>query len=269
MPKILLVEDDPMISDIYQRKFSSGGFEVVTAASGKEVLEKALHQSFDLILLDLLLPEMNGMEVLEHLRKDDGYSPDLKIVIFSNLSEYEDRNKAVELGANGFIPKTDYTPSQLVDEVRRFLYQAEERKKNLERKNASGQILSDAPRKSILLIEDEEVFAEMFGGRLEQSGYEVVHAANGSAGLAMALERHFDLIITDMVMPGMTGQEVINALRIREDKKDIPIFVFSASLVEDDLERMRCEGAEKCFMKTRITPSDLASEVDKLLKPEA
>lgn len=133
MPKILLVEDDPMISEIYQRKFSAVGFETRIATSGKAVLDILRVEPFDLVLLDIVLPEMNGTEVLEQLRNPkNGYDKDLKILMFSSLSEKDDRDKTVALGANGFIAKNEFSPSELVIEVSRFLQQFETQKKNAE-----------------------------------------------------------------------------------------------------------------------------------------
>ncbi len=124
MSKVLLVEDDPMISEMYERKFVAAGFDVRIAVSGKAVLDILRVEPFDIVLLDIVLPEMGGMEVLEQIRNPkSGYAPDLKIVMFSNLNEREDREKALRLGANGFISKSEFSPSQLVEEVSRFLKQ--------------------------------------------------------------------------------------------------------------------------------------------------
>lgn len=131
MTKILLVEDDPMISEIYQRKFLAAGFDSRIAASGKSVLDMLRIESVDLVLLDIVLPEMSGMEVLEQLRDPkNGFDPNLKILMFSNLNERDDHDKALALGADGFIPKTEFSPSKLIEEVSRLLRQFESRKKN-------------------------------------------------------------------------------------------------------------------------------------------
>lgn len=120
-----------MISEIYERKFSAAGFEVRIAVSGKAVLEILRKESFDLVLLDIVLPEMNGMDILERLRDPkSGYPSELKIVMFSNLSEKDDRDKAVALGASGFISKTEFSPTELIAEVSRFLRQFEMQKQN-------------------------------------------------------------------------------------------------------------------------------------------
>lgn len=263
MPKILLAEDDPMIADIYERKFLSSGFEIAIASTGKEVLRKASESAFDLILLDLVLPEMEGMDVLKELRTDPSYDAELKIIIFSNLNDRDIRQKAVELGANGFITKAEYSPSRLVDEVGKFLYQFEEQKKNADRIQ-NGIVPKN---KRILLVEDEDVFADMFGKRLRDEGYEVEIAFNGADGFKKASESEsaFDLIITDMVMPGLNGQELIRKLKEDEKTKSVPVFLFSASVEDSVLNGAQCDGADKCFKKTHITPSELTREVNKFL----
>lgn len=123
-----------MISEIYQRKFLAAGFDSHIAMSGKAVLDMLRTEPFDLVLLDIVLPEVNGMDVLEQLRNPkNGYDQNVRIVMFSNLNEKDDREKAIALGADGFIPKTEFSPSQLVEEVSRFLKQFEARKRNAEK----------------------------------------------------------------------------------------------------------------------------------------
>ncbi len=269
MQKILFVEDDPMISEIYCRKFKDSGFDVVPAVMGREVLQKVAQEGpFDLVLLDIVLPEMSGLEVLREFRRSGKYDPALKVIMFSNLQEQEERKQALDLGVNGFVSKIEYSPSKLVEEVSRFLRQFEEQERNQKRADdISTGVKSPKPLgKRILLIEDEEVFADMFSRRLSEEGYEVVVADNGASGIEAAHESRFDLIITDMVLPGLSGKEVLRMLKSDEDLKDIPVFLFSASIDADELHRIACEGAEQCFMKTRITPTELTREVNLVLK---
>jgi DNA-binding response OmpR family regulator len=119
MTKVLIAEDDLMISEIYQRKFTEKGYEVLTAFSGDQVLEIVKKEKIDTILLDLLLPKMDGFQVTENLRNGN-YDPNIKIIISSNMSQKEDREKVLELGANGFITKSQYTPSEMVEEIKRL-----------------------------------------------------------------------------------------------------------------------------------------------------
>ncbi|NTW27143.1 MAG: response regulator [Candidatus Moranbacteria bacterium] len=265
MAKIMLVEDDPMIAEIYQKKFELAGFEVVNAVTGKEVLKYALEQKFDLILLDLVLPEMSGMDVLKELRSNVAYDSELKVIVLSNLDKTENEKKAKDLGANDFIGKTQYSPSELAIEVQRRLNEYDEQKKNKERLSNGGGAGIVCAGKKILFIEDEEIFLEMFGGKLENEGYCVEYAKNGVWGSKLATEKDFDLIITDMVMPAMGGEEIVRRLKLDDRTKNLPIIVLSASLIEEDIQPVRELGVTDFFEKTHLVPSDLARRVGEIL----
>ena len=264
MSKIMLVEDDPMIAEIYKIKLEAAGFEVVNAITGKEVLKLAGESNFDLVLLDMVLPEMSGIDVLKELKQSGNYSADMKVIILSNLdrAEYEEETK--KNGADGFIGKTEYNPSELAVEIQHLLKEYEEQKKNKNR--IAGKVKDDGKtKKRILFIEDEEFFLEMFGKKLEDDGYEVEYAKNGAWGSKMASENKYDLFITDMVMPAMGGDEIIRRIKLDEKTKNIPIIVLSASINDEDVNAIKELGISDFYEKTKIIPSDLSREIGKLL----
>lgn len=266
MSRIVIAEDDSMISEIYQKKFSDSGFEVLLATTGEQVVNLAKKEKLDVILLDLMIPKMNGFEVLKELRSG-AYDAEIKIIICSNFSSREEQDKALELGANGFIVKSEYSPSDLVTEVQRRMGQYSEQKKNEDRLGKGAVAKGKAKGgKKILIMEDEEVFIDMFGERLKQDGFEVVFARNGAWGVKEALKENFDLFIVDMIMPAMTGDEIIAKLKMEEQTQNTPIIVLSASVDAAEGRRMTEIGAAAFFEKTRITPTQLAEKVAELLK---
>jgi len=121
MAKIILAEDDSMTVEIYQKKFEEAGFDVIVASTGKEALRCAEKENADLMLLDLVLPEIDGIDVLKQIKKNGKYNPNLKIIVFSNLDSKEDQTLATKYGADRFIPKTKYIPSELVKEIKKIL----------------------------------------------------------------------------------------------------------------------------------------------------
>ncbi|NTW30171.1 MAG: response regulator [Candidatus Moranbacteria bacterium] len=269
MPKILFVEDDQFIAEIYKKKFETSGLDADNVGTGKAVLRAVKEDSYDLVLLDLVIPEMSGKEVLKELRTNDEYDKNLKIVVFSNLSSAEDRDECLQLGANGFISKTDYTPSEVVDEIQRFLRQFSEQAKNGSRESgdADGSVSGKHDRKRILFIEDEAVFIEMFGKRLRDEGYEVLIMNEGASGLEAALAGDFDMLITDVMMPSVGGHEIVLRLRQTDHGKNIPIILLSASLEDEQLSEIAESSAvDRAFLKTRITPSELAYAVNAVFR---
>ncbi|MCL4386888.1 MAG: response regulator [Patescibacteria group bacterium] len=118
--KILIIEDDRFISKMYQLKLSLDGYSVQVAENGKLGLE--LSKSFlpDIILLDILMPEMDGFEVLKNL-KATANTKDIPVLIMSNLGQEDHIQKGKEMGAVGYIVKTQYTPAKIVEIIKEVL----------------------------------------------------------------------------------------------------------------------------------------------------
>lgn len=257
-----MIEPDFTFADIYRKKFISEGFEFESVSSKAEALQKIRESKFDIVLLELNLGQESGLEVLRELRASDAYDPELKVIIFSESTDREIHRQALDLNANGFLTKLDFPPARLVVEMRRLLHQFEEQRKNAERFRNGGVPIPK--NKKVLLVEDEAVFVDMFGRRLRDEGYEVDIAMNGNDGFDKAVAVKYDLVITDMIMSGLNGKELIDRLKEDERTKDTPVFLFSASVSEDELNDIRCEGI-RCLMKTHTTPSELVREVNKFL----
>lgn len=117
MTKIAIIEDDQAISQMYRLKFDAEGYEVETAANGKIGLDLAEHMRPDIILLDLMMPEMNGDEMLEKLRATD-WGKDIKVIILTNVGEQEAPDKLKTLNVRRFIVKAEMTPRQVAEVVK-------------------------------------------------------------------------------------------------------------------------------------------------------
>ncbi len=112
--KILIVEDERPVARALELKLHFCGFETKVASDGEEALKLATAEDFDLILLDLILPKMNGFEFLETLKKKGKHPP---VIVTSNLGQEEDEKKARELGAKGYFVKSNTPLSELVQHV--------------------------------------------------------------------------------------------------------------------------------------------------------
>lgn len=118
--KILIVEDDKFLRELLVRKLESQGFIISTAVEGKEALSKVKEELPQLILLDLILPGMDGFEVLEQIKKDSQINK-IPVIILSNLGQREEVEKGLELGAADYLIKAHFTPNEIVDKVREVL----------------------------------------------------------------------------------------------------------------------------------------------------
>jgi len=126
MKNILLVEDDKFIIDIYTRKLKKAGFSVEIARDGEEALRKVKSIKPDLLILDIVLPNIDGWEIIKRIKKDKKLK-DLKIVALTNLQRGEDIERGKSLGITGYFVKAHYTPSQIVEEIKNVMSQSPDR----------------------------------------------------------------------------------------------------------------------------------------------
>lgn len=118
--RILLIEDDPMLSRLYEEKFAIDGFKIFVANDGETGLEIALNEEIDLVLLDMGLPRTSGLNVLEKLRSTKK-GVDLPVIILTNVVNLDDRKRAERLGAIEYLVKAMQTPEQVVVKVQEHL----------------------------------------------------------------------------------------------------------------------------------------------------
>lgn len=114
--KILLVDDDAFLRDMYATKFSLSGDTVETAEDGRAALARIREQAFDAVIVDMVMPGMTGLELLEVIR-DEKLAPQMKRVVLSNQGESYDIESAKALGVDGYIIKAESIPSEVVDKV--------------------------------------------------------------------------------------------------------------------------------------------------------
>lgn len=117
---VLLVEDNDFIRNMYQLKLAKSDIEVIEAVDGAMALQKIKEHQPDVVLLDLMMPNVSGIEVLKELKKQ-GLTPKLPVVVLTNVMDQQTIDEAKNLGAKDYIVKTDLTPSQVLDKIKPFL----------------------------------------------------------------------------------------------------------------------------------------------------
>ena len=118
-PKILIIDDDPFIADMYVIKFKEERFTIETAHDGKEGLRKIKEYQPDVVLLDVVMPVMDGFQVLEELKKDPVRG--VKIILLTNLGQQQDVERGMHLGAVDYVVKAHFTPSEVAKKVKEVL----------------------------------------------------------------------------------------------------------------------------------------------------
>ena len=244
---ILVVDDQPVILEALCQLLQAD-YEVLCATSGAEALELALAQVPDLVLLDVIMPGLDGFQVCAQL-KADPRTADLPVVFLTEWNRPGGEERGLQAGAIDYIPKP-INPAVVKARVRNVLaFQRQERLAGLSRQDALPGLPSrrsaEAP---ILLVEDDRHIRTLLTGRLEAQGVRVVAVPSARAALDfLALERPA-LILSDAVMPGMDGFELCQAVKAHARWRAIP-FVILTSLSRDLRERSTQAGADSYLFK--------------------
>jgi signal transduction histidine kinase/DNA-binding response OmpR family regulator len=214
---VLVVEDDAASADLLAIHLNGIGLEVRIAHDGATGLEMATTLRPQVIVLDILLPELNGWELLAKLR-ENAETAEIPVVMVSIL---EERGKGLALGAADFLVKP-YDSADLVASVGRFF----------------GQGNADAET-AVLAIDDDLRALELIRANLEPRGFLVLTASSGEEGLEIARTQQPGLIILDLMMPGLDGFEVAKLLKEDSATANIPIVVLTAqSLTKSEKRRL-------------------------------
>lgn len=117
---ILIVEDDPFLVEMYAAKLTAENFDIEVVNDGSNVLKKISEKKPDLILLDIVLPKVDGFEVLKKI-KEDPKLKDIKVVTLTNLGQKDEVEKGLKLGADEYVIKAHYTPTEVVEKVKKLV----------------------------------------------------------------------------------------------------------------------------------------------------
>lgn len=120
MKKILLVEDDIFVRDIYSRELKKGDFDITIAEDGQLGVDKAVSEQYDLILLDIMLPKKTGIDVLRDIRNSSEPYKNTPVYLLTNLGQGSIIKQAVDIGIQGYLLKARYLPSQVLESVNKF-----------------------------------------------------------------------------------------------------------------------------------------------------
>lgn len=118
--KVLIIEDEEMLVNMYISKFEKEGYEIEKALNGREGLEKVKSYNPEIILLDVIMPEMDGFMVLKQLKSETS-TKNIPVIMLTNLGQEEDIEKGEKLGVKDYLVKANLTPSQVVDKVKEVL----------------------------------------------------------------------------------------------------------------------------------------------------
>jgi len=233
---VLVVDDDSFNRILLTTNLEEEGYTVEAAENGRQGLEVLRAQPIDLVLLDLLMPEMDGFEVLKWMKAESTLQH-IPVIVISGEEDMESVIRCIEMGAMDYLPKP-FDPVLLRTRVKNALLATK-------RLHDQGQELSG----TVLVVDDDTFNRTLLSTSLEEEGYSVEMAENGRQAIEMLHEQPFDAVLLDLLMPEMDGFQVLKLMKADSRLQHIPVIVVSG---EEDMESVvRCieMGAEDYLPK--------------------
>ena len=240
---VLVIDDDNVVHDLMTRILSREGFNVVAAHNGDEGLLLARQIKPNIIILDVMMPTLDGWAVLSKLKADE----ELNQIPVVMLSMVDNQSLGFALGATDYLTKP-VEREKLISVLRQYHL----------RKASQDPV-------RLLVVEDDEATREMLERTAIKEGWEVETAENGLIGLNRLAQKIPDLILLDLMMPEMDGMQFVAEMRTNEAWQHIPIIVVTAkTLTETDRNRLRGQ-VERIVQKAEYTPKHLVTEIRNIL----
>jgi signal transduction histidine kinase/CheY-like chemotaxis protein len=221
-PLILVVEDNPPAAELIKRQLGGAGFRTHVARSGAEALGLVRTLKPAAITLDILLPDMDGWDVMTQLKRDES-TIGIPIIVVSVVDNPE---LGLALGAIDYLVKP-VVGGELIKRLHQL---------DLELHGGSGHL--------VLVVDDEATHRNWIVSALEPAGYRVIQAAGGRDAIKMTRKHHPSVVLLDLMMPVVSGFDVIEALNADQSTRKIPIVVITAAELTD---------TERLFLKQRVS----------------
>lgn len=265
MKKILIIEDNESLGKILEKFFQSKDFDVALVHDGMVGLNELKTLNPDIALLDMSLPSMNGYEILEARSKDPNIAR-IPVVVISNSGQDVEVGRLRELGATDYIVKIQMSPDEVYKKVAGILgieMQDNEHEFVIEAKTESEKSC-DLTGVTVLWIEDDMFLSSIVGRKLATTGAKHIQAKSGDEAFVALQSNKPHVIVLDLVLPGMSGFEILEKLKADPTTKDIPVIVLSNLDQRDDMEKCFKLGAVKFFVKALVTLDKIFEEIKRL-----
>jgi GAF domain-containing protein/DNA-binding response OmpR family regulator len=243
LKRILVIDDDPDAVYLLQESLDPNEFKVIGARKGHNGLQMAREGRPDAILLDILMPEMDGWQVLNDL-KEDPATTNIPVIL---LTIVDKKALGFRLGAAAYLLKP-LDPAVVLDALRRVIGEG------------------DHPHKNILVVDDDPNVIGMLSQILTKPDFELASAGDGEAGLQAVEAQRPDAILLDLMMPKMDGFNVIEKMRANPELRSIPIIVISAKDLSDEESKKLKESVAFVMKKQGFDSDLLVQEINRVVE---
>ncbi len=253
--KVLIIASDPVFGESVQKKLAGIGYEAIYAKDGTEGLKAIFDTLPHLILLDIELAGIDGYTILEKKHAEPLLSK-IPVFLMSTQGVPINMRRVPEGSVKEFVVSLHADPSDVADRVNKHFGCVPALPKN--------ELSQDA--KKILWVEDDKLIGNILGKKMVSSGFDLVHAKDGEEAMKSLEQFMPDAIMIDLLLPGMSGFDILKQIRDNPKFKDVPVMILSNLSKPSDLNRAKVLGAQKFLVKATASLDQIVSEVRDLAR---
>lgn len=281
LKNILIVEDDTTLRTVVEEKLTKSGYAVDVAVDGQDAMDK-LHAGLrpDLILLDILMPRKNGAQVMEELHADANLRA-IPVIIISNVDQKDAIDRMKKLGVKDFLMKDRTDMEEVLNKVQALV---------------GGGVSSSMPREGmppksrftinlnetipehklnvktgqhVLFVEDDNFLRKLVVQKFTTEGFMVKDAMDAKSAFSILEQWRPEIILLDLILPDMSGFDILAILKKDDRLKDIPVVILSNLGQQEDIDRAMNLGAEGFMVKASFTLEEITERIQKVLAAHA
>ena len=277
---IVLVEDDQLNAGLIIKKLESVGATVFHSTDGESGLSTIHERKPDLVILDIDTPVLNGYEVLETMKKR-GLIHVSPVIMISNSGQGIEKERVIQLGASESFTKVNASMAEMLEKIKSIILTNQNsagspnqdstvvtEKSNgevpIEDKSDEGENKNktmDIEPVRVLVVEDDVMLRDILATKFSNASMSAKFSSDGNGVADTIKDYRPDVVLLDLMLPGVSGTEVLRAIKSDEETKDVPVIVFSNKSEEDNKKEILDLGASSFHMKASTDLSDLINEI--------
>lgn len=258
MSKILVIEQDVFFGGVIEQKLKESGFEVNVVHNGVIALEQIHLTKPDLVVLDMELTDADAFAILKDKQADKG-TREIPTIIISRSGDLSEIKSALNLGVKDYLVKAQINLDEFVLKV----------KTQLNKPKPVSDAGNSLNGKKVMWVEDDQFLSDLISRKLSHQGCRLMYARTGEEALKILDKEVPDIIILDILLPGISGFDVMEKMAADSRLKNIPVVILSNFSQNNEMDRAKKLGAKRFLVKASIVLDDLVRELQGVLNGES
>jgi DNA-binding response OmpR family regulator len=262
--KILLLLNDKAIADMLMAKLNEVGYATLHVHDAQGARLEFDKYNPDLLIIDVGVPEFDGFTIIESLRGSSKlWQKELPIIIASSTGDLMEISKGLHLGIKDYFVKNSFTPDQIITKVAKQIGPAHEQvaQATATTQRGNGKI-------RVLMVEDDKFLRDLAAQKMQKEDLEVVTAMDGEQGISLAEKNIPNIVLLDILLPGIDGYEVLRRIRLNPALNNTYVAMLSNFGQREDIEKALKGGADHFLVKANYTLDEVVQEVKQIvIKP--